>query len=60
VLLVVNQERADVPLVRRTVDELRRSGGNVLGVVLSRARERRGSLLAPDDESVFILEELGR
>jgi len=56
----VNQERADVPLVRRTVDELRRSGGNVLGVVLSRARERHGSLLAPDDESVFIFEELGR
>jgi uncharacterized protein DUF4388 len=52
VLLVVNEAGADVPLVRRTVDEL--------GVVLSRARERRGSLLAPDDESVFILEELWR
>ena len=60
VLLVVNEERADVPLVRRSVDELRRSGGNVLGVVLSRAHERRDSRLPPDDESVFILEELAR
>jgi Mrp family chromosome partitioning ATPase len=59
VLLVVNEEGADVPRVRRTVDVLRRSGGNVVGVVLSGARERGGALLPPDDESV-IFEELGR
>jgi Mrp family chromosome partitioning ATPase len=60
VLLVVEEQGADVPQVRRTVDELRRSGGNVLGVVLARARERRGDWLAPDDGTVFLIEELGR
>ncbi len=35
VLLAVHAERADVPSIRRTIEELRRAGGNVVGVVLT-------------------------
>ena len=60
VLLVVNDADADVPRVRRTVEELRRAGGKVLGIVLTRQRERRSPLLASEEESVFIVEDFGR
>jgi len=56
----VNDADADVPRVRRTVEELRRAGGKVLGIVLTRQRERRSPLLASEEESVFIVEDFGR
>ena len=58
VLLVVKERGAEIATVRRTVDELKRSGGNVIGIVLNRDHESREATLSPDDESWLAAEDL--
>jgi len=58
VLLVVKERGAEIATVRRAVDELKRSGGNVIGIVLNRDHESREATLSPDDESWLAAEDL--